>query len=31
MSEQESSHCSQDKRLVAENRAGIEMLMSEVE
>ena len=28
MSEQESSRCSQDKRRVAENRAGIEMLSS---
>ena len=31
MSEQESSRCSQDKRRVAENKAGIEMLMSEEE
>ena len=31
MSEQESSHCSQDEIRVAENRAGIEMLMSEAE
>ena len=31
MSEQESSHCSPEKRQVAENRAGIKMLMSEAE
>ena len=31
MSVLESSCCSQDKRWVAENRAGIEMLMSEAE
>ena len=31
MSEEELSRCSQDKRRVADIRAGIEMLMSEVE